>query len=205
MITKSLRLSDSMVSAIREIGRAEQIKESAAIRKLLRMGYGLYLAEQYRAGRYTLREVADRLELSLSETLDTLQRLGITGADLSLARSTRWNCRPGCAGLTCRSNAVFAARCSSPVSFARLSVNVSAMRNPTSTPLSFGERLRQIARPIAPCRPDSHRAVPEQYLGTIQLPEIDPLTMDQDRSADGIRRSEASCKIGTLLERRGHV
>ena len=46
MITKSLRLPDSMVSAIREIGRAEQIKESAAIRKLLRMGYGLYLAEQ---------------------------------------------------------------------------------------------------------------------------------------------------------------
>ena len=27
MITKSLRLSDSMVSAIREIGRAEQIEE----------------------------------------------------------------------------------------------------------------------------------------------------------------------------------
>ena len=88
MITKSLRLSDSMLSAIREIGRAEQIKESAAMRKLLRMGYGLYLAEQYRAGRRTLREVADRLELSLSETLETLERLGITGntgADETLA------------------------------------------------------------------------------------------------------------------------
>ena len=88
MITKSLRLSDSMVSAIREIGRAEQIEESVAMRKLLRMGYGLYLAEQYRAGRCTLRDVADRLELSLSETLDTLQRLGITGntgADDTLA------------------------------------------------------------------------------------------------------------------------
>ena len=80
MITKSLRLSDSMVNAIREIGRAEQIEESAAMRKLLRMGYG--------AGRRTLRDVADRLELSLSETLDTLQRLGITGntgADDTLA------------------------------------------------------------------------------------------------------------------------
>ena len=41
MITKSLRLSDSMMSAIREVGRAEQIEESAAMRKLLRMGYGL--------------------------------------------------------------------------------------------------------------------------------------------------------------------
>ena len=88
MITKSLRLSDSMVSAIREVGRAEQIEESAAMRKLLRMGYGLYLAEQYRAGRCSLRDVADRLDLSLSETLDTLQRLGITGntgADDTLA------------------------------------------------------------------------------------------------------------------------
>ena len=88
MITKSLRLSDSMVSAIREIGRAEQIEEAAAMRKLLRMGYGLYLAEQYRAVRCTLRDVADRLELSLNETLDTLQRLGITGntgADDTLA------------------------------------------------------------------------------------------------------------------------
>ena len=88
MITRSLRLSDSLVSAIREIGRAEQIEESAAMRKLLHMGYGLYLAEQYRAGRRTLREVAVRLGLSLSETLDTLQRLGITGntgADDTLA------------------------------------------------------------------------------------------------------------------------
>lgn len=88
MITKSLRLSDSLVSAIRETGRAEQIEEAAATRKLLRMGYELYLAEQYRAGRRTLREVASRLDLSLSETLDTLQRLGIsgnTGADDTLA------------------------------------------------------------------------------------------------------------------------
>ena len=66
MITKSLRLSDSLVSAVREIGRAEQIEESAAMRKLLRMGYGLYLAEQYRAGRRTLRDVADRQRDSTS-------------------------------------------------------------------------------------------------------------------------------------------
>lgn len=88
MTTKSLRLPDSLVNAIRETGRAEQIEESAAMRKLMHMGYGLYLAEQYRAGRRTLREVADRLELSLSETLDTLGRLGVTGntgADDTLA------------------------------------------------------------------------------------------------------------------------
>lgn len=54
----------------------------------MRMGYGLFLAEQYRAGRLTLREVARHMELSLSETLEALQRLGVSGntvADDTLA------------------------------------------------------------------------------------------------------------------------
>jgi hypothetical protein len=58
------------------------------MRKLMRMGYNLFLAEQYRAGRLTLREVARRMELPLSEALEALQRLGITGntsADDALA------------------------------------------------------------------------------------------------------------------------
>ena len=51
------------------------------------------LTEQYRAGRRTLRDVAHRLDLSLSDTLEMFQRLGITGntgADDTLAsfRST---------------------------------------------------------------------------------------------------------------------
>ena len=69
MITKSLRLSDSLVQAVREIGSIEHIEESAAMRKLLRMGYELYLAEQYRAGRISLRGVADRIGASLSFVL----------------------------------------------------------------------------------------------------------------------------------------
>ena len=48
----------------------------------------------------------------------------------SLTRSTRWNDSPGADGSTCRSKAVvFATFCSSPVSFARLSVNEAAIRN----------------------------------------------------------------------------
>lgn len=88
MTTKTLRLSDSLLDAVRELGNAEHIEESTAMRKLLRLGYHLFLAEQYRAGRLTLREVSRRMELSLSETLESLQRLGITGntsADDTLA------------------------------------------------------------------------------------------------------------------------
>jgi len=39
----------------------------------------LFLAQQYRAGRLTIRDVAHRMELPLSEAMDALQRLGITG------------------------------------------------------------------------------------------------------------------------------
>src|SRR5271169_1495012 len=49
---------------------------------------------------------------------------------LSLALSSLWKLIPGLAGLTCKSNAVvLTAFCSSPVSRARLSVKVSAIRN----------------------------------------------------------------------------
>jgi len=88
MMTKTLRLPDSLVEAIRELGAAEHIEESTAMRKLLCMGYDLYLSEQYRVGRISLRDVASRMNLSQSETLEALQHLGITGntgADDTLA------------------------------------------------------------------------------------------------------------------------
>lgn len=47
--------------------------------KLLHLGYQVYLGEQYRAGRVSLREVARRLGVPLSEALDALRRLGIPG------------------------------------------------------------------------------------------------------------------------------
>src|SRR5437868_13974225 len=49
---------------------------------------------------------------------------------LSFALSSLWKLMPGLAGLSCRSNAVvLTAFCSSPARRARLSVNVSAIRN----------------------------------------------------------------------------
>ena len=79
MVTKTLRLPDLLAEAIREVGRSEHLEESAAMRKLLRLGYQVYLGDQYRAGRVSLREVAQQLDVPLTEALDTLQRLGIPG------------------------------------------------------------------------------------------------------------------------------
>ncbi len=79
MITKTLRLSESLAEAIRDLGDTEHIEEATAMRKLLIMGYEMHLAEQYRSGRLSLRDVATRLNRSLSDTLEYLQHLGISG------------------------------------------------------------------------------------------------------------------------------
>lgn len=88
MKTKTLRVSDDLIDALREVGTTKHIEESQAMRKLLRMGYEMYLTEQYRAGRVTLRHVAHGIHRSLSETLDLMSRFGVqgnTGADDTLA------------------------------------------------------------------------------------------------------------------------
>ena len=79
MKTRTLRLPDDLAEAVREVGTAERIEESTAMRKLLRMGYELFVAERYRAGRVSLRSASRRMGISMSEALDTFQRLGITG------------------------------------------------------------------------------------------------------------------------------
>lgn len=79
MTTRTLRLPGDLAEAIRDVGAAEHIEESTAMRKLLSMGYHLYVAELYRAGRISLRDAARQMGLSLSETIDALRTLGIAG------------------------------------------------------------------------------------------------------------------------------
>ena len=47
MKTKTLRLPDNLAEAVREVGATEHVEESTAMRKLMHMGYDLYVAEQY--------------------------------------------------------------------------------------------------------------------------------------------------------------
>lgn len=88
MTTKTLRLPDVLTDAVRDVGRYEHIKESTAMRKLLTMGYELYLANLYERGAVSIRDVARRLDLSVSEAIDRLRELGVSGnvtADDTLA------------------------------------------------------------------------------------------------------------------------
>ncbi len=79
MTTKTLRLPDALASAVHDVGAAEHIEDSAAMRKLLHMGYAAYVAERYRAGRMSLREAAGRMDLPLSDALNALRQLGVSG------------------------------------------------------------------------------------------------------------------------------
>jgi hypothetical protein len=79
MKTRTLRLPEDLAEAVRQVGTAEKIEESAAMRKLLRMGYELFLTDEYRAGRISLRSAAHRIGLSMSEAMDVFRRLGVSG------------------------------------------------------------------------------------------------------------------------------
>ena len=99
MKTKTIRIPVSLQDAVQDLSRAEHIEEAAAMRKLMCLGYEAFLAAQYRHGHISLRDVAKRLEISLSEALDRLQALGVsgnTGADDTLAslRSLQSEPRP---------------------------------------------------------------------------------------------------------------
>ena len=79
MTTKTLRMPGDLATAVHDVGAREHIEEATAMRKLLRMGYDLYVAEQYRAGRISLRDAARRMGQAQSEALDMLRRMGISG------------------------------------------------------------------------------------------------------------------------------
>lgn len=79
MTTKTLRLPDDLMAAVHDVKATEHVEEATAMRKLLHMGYDLYLAEEYRAGHLSLREVARRMDTSIGDAMDFLERLGISG------------------------------------------------------------------------------------------------------------------------------
>ena len=79
MKTRSLRLPDDLLAAVSVVEQTEHLDEAPAIRKLLRLGLETYVASLYGAGRLTLREAAERLALSLGDTIDILRERGVSG------------------------------------------------------------------------------------------------------------------------------
>ncbi len=57
----------------------EKTEKTQSLRKLARFGFENYVARAYRDGRLSLREAAGLLQLSLSETMDVFEQMGIKG------------------------------------------------------------------------------------------------------------------------------
>ena len=79
MNVKSLRIPEDIEKAIEYVAKSEKIEKSQSLRKLTRIGFECYVARSYEAGKLTLREAAKLLRLTLSETVDLLAELGVTG------------------------------------------------------------------------------------------------------------------------------
>jgi len=79
MKVKSMRIPEDIDKAIGYVSRVEKIENTHSLRKLARMGFESYVAKEYKAGRITLREASDLLDLTLSETTDSLSDMGVKG------------------------------------------------------------------------------------------------------------------------------
>ena len=79
MKVKSIRIPDDIDKSIEFVARLEKLEKTQTLRKLTRLGLEFYVAKSYERGKLTLREVAELLNLTLSETIDLLAEMGVKG------------------------------------------------------------------------------------------------------------------------------
>jgi phosphoribosyl-ATP pyrophosphohydrolase len=79
MNVKSIRIPEEIERAIDYVARSEKLEKNSSLRKLTRLGFEVYMAKSYERGKLTLREAADLLNLTLTETIDLFGEMGVKG------------------------------------------------------------------------------------------------------------------------------
>ena len=79
MKVKSIRIPEDIDKAIEYVAKSEKLEKTQSLRKLTRLGFEFYAAKSYERGKLTLREAAELLNLTLSETIDLLAETGVKG------------------------------------------------------------------------------------------------------------------------------
>jgi hypothetical protein len=69
----------NILQAIDYVSQAEKIEKTQSLRKLARLGFESYVAKEYRESRSTIREAAKLLDLPLSNVIDLLNEMGVSG------------------------------------------------------------------------------------------------------------------------------
>jgi len=65
MKARSIRVPDDIDKAIAYVSRVERIEKTQSLRKLAKLGFDFYVATNYQAGKLSLREASELLELYL--------------------------------------------------------------------------------------------------------------------------------------------
>lgn len=79
MKTRSIRIPEEILEAVKLVEEREHLEEATAIRKLMKVGFESYVTALYRRGEITLREAAKRLNMSQSEAMDLFLEAGVPG------------------------------------------------------------------------------------------------------------------------------
>ena len=79
MNVKSIRIPEEIERAIDYVARSEKLEKNSSLRKLTMLGFEVYVAKSYERGKLTLREAADLLNLTLTETIDLFGEMGVKG------------------------------------------------------------------------------------------------------------------------------
>jgi predicted HTH domain antitoxin len=79
MKVKSIRIPDDIDKSIEYVARLEKLEKTQSLRKLTKLGFEYYVAKSYERSKLTLRETAELLNLTLSETIDLLTEMGVKG------------------------------------------------------------------------------------------------------------------------------
>jgi hypothetical protein len=79
MKTKSIRITEDMMSAVELVKKEEKIEEATAMRKLMKIGFETYVGNLYKMGKLSLRDAARLLNINQSETIDIFLDMGIQG------------------------------------------------------------------------------------------------------------------------------
>jgi len=73
----SLRLKDRELKKIEELSKREHKDKSTVARELLEYGWDYIMLRSYKGGKLSLSGLAEKLGMSVSETIDLLSDFGI--------------------------------------------------------------------------------------------------------------------------------